>query len=411
MRTLVLEGDFMITNAYRTLFVGIANLRHHKGVDFGCPKGTPVKNVAKSKVYATGHDSMMGLYVWVQHEDGTGARYMHLSRVDAVVGQDLSPGQIIGFSGNSGNTTGYHLHFELLSNYMNPNSDIDPMAFILNNISYSLPIVNIDNMEQREYTVTQADGLGLESIAIKLYGDKGKVFDLVDWNKDRYPLIATNVDGITGNDTLWAGWVLRYYVPKAESLTTESAEVTVLKQQLVEAQSKEKQALELAHAVEIARKEEALLAAAEAEKRVEAIAIEAKNKYAIELKQVETHAIDVGTKIAEESVDFQGPLNRWAEFIDNHFQSKTLRSLLKYDIFVYIGTILGGISLPLLLPQADQRLLLIPTIVIGIVGKLLVTRYDTNKDGILDMTDTQVLQAFVSVKSPGGYAGTGLRQD
>jgi len=128
--------------------------------------------------------------------------------------------------------------------------------------------------------------------------------------------------------------------------------------------------------------------------------IEIKDTEISELKTVAQNAfkLDLGvntelvTTIAEESVNVDGFLTKYANFIDSRVKSQTLRSILKYDLFVYVGTVLGTVSLVLLFPKAPSELITIGALLQGIVYKLLLTRYDTNKDGKLDKSDFQVIK-------------------
>ncbi|HCC05947.1 TPA: hypothetical protein DEP94_01125 [Candidatus Nomurabacteria bacterium] len=91
-------------------------LHGHNGIDFGAPVGTPVFAssggrviLAKSGGYNGGYGSM----IIITHEGGIQTIYAHLSQVNVVVGQSVSQGQTIGRVGNTGRSTGSHLHFEV----------------------------------------------------------------------------------------------------------------------------------------------------------------------------------------------------------------------------------------------------------------------------------------------------------
>jgi murein DD-endopeptidase MepM/ murein hydrolase activator NlpD len=88
----------------------------HNGVDFRASIGTPVKVVLDGVVTGTGNtDIYPGCYSWgkwvlVRHDNGLSTIYGHLSVISVTVGQELSTGNVIGYSGNTGYTTGPHLH-------------------------------------------------------------------------------------------------------------------------------------------------------------------------------------------------------------------------------------------------------------------------------------------------------------
>lgn len=93
---------------------GDARVGHrHEGVDFGVPVGTPVKAARAATVKYAGPASGYGLLVTLDHGGGTETRYGHLSRLQVHLGDKVSMGQTIALSGNTGESTGPHLHFEI----------------------------------------------------------------------------------------------------------------------------------------------------------------------------------------------------------------------------------------------------------------------------------------------------------
>ena len=87
---------------------------YHKGIDFAVPIGTAVMASSGGTVIRAGWGSGYGYCVYIQHPDGKVTRYGHLSKVLVKNGQDVSQGQKIALSGNTGISTGPHLHFEIL---------------------------------------------------------------------------------------------------------------------------------------------------------------------------------------------------------------------------------------------------------------------------------------------------------
>jgi murein DD-endopeptidase MepM/ murein hydrolase activator NlpD len=89
----------------------------HNGVDFAAPHGTPVKAALAGLVSATGNtDAVPGCYsygkwILLQHANGLSTLYAHLSSTNVTEGQTVVTGDIIGYSGNTGYSTGPHLHF------------------------------------------------------------------------------------------------------------------------------------------------------------------------------------------------------------------------------------------------------------------------------------------------------------
>ena len=105
----------------------------HNGIDYLIPIGTPVRSsmngiVLKTKYLNTGY----GLNVLIDHKNGFYTLYGHLSEILVTPNQEVNQGQIIGYSGDSGRSTGAHLHFAIKEN----NTFIDPVKLL----KYPLPL-------------------------------------------------------------------------------------------------------------------------------------------------------------------------------------------------------------------------------------------------------------------------------
>lgn len=85
---------------------------YHTGHDMAAPYGTPISSISPGVVTQVGWDGAYGNQVRVQLENGDEIWYNHMSSFDVVAGQTVTPGQQLGRVGDSGNTTGAHLHFE-----------------------------------------------------------------------------------------------------------------------------------------------------------------------------------------------------------------------------------------------------------------------------------------------------------
>lgn len=90
---------------------------YHPGVDFGAPSGTPIKAPLSGTVRATGNtDLVPGCYSWgkwtlIDHANGLSTLYAHQSAINVSPGQGVSTGEVIGYVGSTGFSTGPHLHF------------------------------------------------------------------------------------------------------------------------------------------------------------------------------------------------------------------------------------------------------------------------------------------------------------
>jgi len=100
--------------------------RMHNGTDFAGASGTPIYSTADGVVTHAGWSSGYGRLVKIQHEFGIETRYAHMSAVRVEVGQRVSRGDRIGDMGNSGRSTGTHLHYEIRVG----GNPVNPMNYI-----------------------------------------------------------------------------------------------------------------------------------------------------------------------------------------------------------------------------------------------------------------------------------------
>ena len=103
-----------------------AGNRMHEGTDLAGAYGTPVYATADGVVTFAGWDSGYGRLIKIQHEFGIETRYAHQSQLRVEVGQRVSRGDRIGDMGNSGRSTGTHLHYEIRFG----GKAVNPMTFI-----------------------------------------------------------------------------------------------------------------------------------------------------------------------------------------------------------------------------------------------------------------------------------------
>lgn len=117
-----LAGKLRLASAYGVRIHPITKRRRkHKGADFAAPYGTPVFAVNHGKVLRSAPFSSYGNCIDIQHEEGYSSRYAHLSRLAVKAGMFVKKGQLIGYVGSTGASTGNHLHLELLKNNVNLN--------------------------------------------------------------------------------------------------------------------------------------------------------------------------------------------------------------------------------------------------------------------------------------------------
>ncbi|WP_329463738.1 M23 family metallopeptidase [Streptomyces sp. NBC_01431] len=106
----------------------------HSGQDFAVPNGTGVGaahggTIVKAGPVGAGDGPAYGNAIVIKHADNTYSQYAHLSRIDVRVGQSVTTGQRIALSGNTGNSSGPHLHFEIRTT-PNYGSAVNPVAFL-----------------------------------------------------------------------------------------------------------------------------------------------------------------------------------------------------------------------------------------------------------------------------------------
>ncbi|HEX3552686.1 MAG TPA: M23 family metallopeptidase [Thermoanaerobaculia bacterium] len=99
----------------------------HQGVDIAAAPGQPVRASADGIVVEAGEVTGLGQAVYVAHGFGVTTRYGHMSRIEVRPGQRIKRGDVVGRVGNTGRSTGYHLHYEVRVD----GDPVNPLAYIL----------------------------------------------------------------------------------------------------------------------------------------------------------------------------------------------------------------------------------------------------------------------------------------
>ncbi len=99
---------------------------NHKGVDFAAPQGTPIYAAEAGTVTSASYSGNAGNLIVINHGNGLQTYYMHTSKMFVSAGQKVSKGQNIGLVGTTGNSTGPHLHFQVMKN----GSPVNPMSYL-----------------------------------------------------------------------------------------------------------------------------------------------------------------------------------------------------------------------------------------------------------------------------------------
>jgi len=99
----------------------------HQGIDIAAAPGQPVRASGDGIVIRTGRIGGLGKAVYISHGYGITSRYGHLSKIEVTPGQKVKRGDLIGRVGNTGRSTGYHLHYEVHVD----GKAVDPRGYIL----------------------------------------------------------------------------------------------------------------------------------------------------------------------------------------------------------------------------------------------------------------------------------------
>ena len=112
--------DFVLTSNFGQRINPITGTQTmHRGIDLAAPMGTEVYAVRSGTVIDQGFDALLGNYIMIQHDNNWVSLYGHLSVVNVNLHSRVSAGSFIGRVGSTGQSTGPHLHFELIQNGQN----------------------------------------------------------------------------------------------------------------------------------------------------------------------------------------------------------------------------------------------------------------------------------------------------
>jgi len=119
-----IQGPITSYYGYRNISVG--GNTFHSGIDISAKTGTPIKAAQSGAVSRSGWGGGYGYVVYIDHADGSQTRYAHMSNMNVDVGANVSQGQVIGWVGSTGASTGPHLHFEI----RHAGNSIDPLTYL-----------------------------------------------------------------------------------------------------------------------------------------------------------------------------------------------------------------------------------------------------------------------------------------
>jgi cell division protein FtsB len=122
-----LKGGYLSSRYGRRMDPFSGRICRHLGIDYRARTGTPVMTTADGIVTMSKKKGSFGLVIEVNHGNGFKTRYAHLSKMLVRRGQRVKRGEIIGLVGNSGRSTGSHLHYEVIFRKQNR----DPLHYII----------------------------------------------------------------------------------------------------------------------------------------------------------------------------------------------------------------------------------------------------------------------------------------
>jgi hypothetical protein len=122
-----LRGGFLSSRFGRRMDPFNGQVVQHPGLDYRARTGNPVVSTADGIVARTGRNGGFGLMIEVEHGNGFKTRYAHLSKILVNRGQKVKRGEIIGLVGNTGHSTGSHLHYEVLFR----KTHRDPLQYVI----------------------------------------------------------------------------------------------------------------------------------------------------------------------------------------------------------------------------------------------------------------------------------------
>ncbi len=143
------------------------NVRMHSGIDIAAASGTQVQAMGKGTVIYAGRKSGYGNNIEIKHGNTVMTRYSHLKEILVEVGQKVTPADVIGLVGNTGVSTGPHLHLEVALN----ETEVDPTIFLAGKATVaSKPVV-------RQMAKTSADTKLVSNFDEATYQDYLQSFD------------------------------------------------------------------------------------------------------------------------------------------------------------------------------------------------------------------------------------------
>lgn len=191
------NGSYPITQLFGVNPQDYPGTNGHMGIDWGMPLGTVIFPAMPGKVISAGwNDQGYGNLVILEHPNKIKTYYAHLEKVSVLMGKEVDKNDAIGYSGNTGNSTGPHLHFEYRVN----NKPIDPMKYFSMGEDDEPPVVIVAEWRYGDVAIVAADILNIRAGASAESKDLG---DLARGYKVRIVEVRGRWVRIMGEETAW----------------------------------------------------------------------------------------------------------------------------------------------------------------------------------------------------------------
>jgi len=115
-----------LTSSFGRRNISVGGNTFHRGIDIAAPRGTPIHASKQARVSFADWSNTYGWVIFLEHQDGSQTRYAHMSAMAVVAGDYVEQGQVIGYVGSTGASTGPHVHFEIRINKV----AVDPMLYL-----------------------------------------------------------------------------------------------------------------------------------------------------------------------------------------------------------------------------------------------------------------------------------------
>ncbi|MBT2660976.1 M23 family metallopeptidase [Bacillus sp. ISL-45] len=213
----VWPADGVVTDLYGTRH------GHHKGIDIAGEFKTPIHSVDKGVVTKSYYSGSYGHVVFIKHENNLETVYAHLNKRNVKEGQVVKQGDVIGLMGNTGDSSGVHLHFEIHKDnwtYEKENA-VDP-ALALGEAAVGQPILAMEKKGNEVTVETIAKLRLMDDIDI---GNQGESFHIDNGNGISEKSTAAESQSMAKHtvkrgETLWS--IARQYVTSVEKIKKEN---------------------------------------------------------------------------------------------------------------------------------------------------------------------------------------------